>query len=68
MTALLEEIESYWNTRTEGYSEVNDKELEGMQKHAWLKVLEEHFPPIEKDRLRILDIGDRKSTRLNSSH
>ena len=57
MTALLEEIESYWNTRTEGYSEVNDKELEGMQKNAWLKVLEEHFPPIEKDSLRILDIG-----------
>ena len=57
MTALLEEIESYWNTRTEGYSEVNDKELEGMQKNAWLKVLEAHFPPIEKDSLRILDIG-----------
>ena len=29
MDKLLDEIESYWSTRTEGYSEVNEKELEG---------------------------------------
>ena len=32
MDKLLDEIESYWSTRTEGYSEVNEKELKGMQK------------------------------------
>ena len=54
---LLQEIESYWTTRTDGYSEVNQKELAGMQKAAWLKVLTEHFPQKEKKDLRILDIG-----------
>ena len=54
---LLQEIESYWTTRTEGYSEVNQKELAGMQKQAWLDVLTDHFPKKEKKNLRILDIG-----------
>ena len=45
---LLQEIESYWTTRTDGYSEVNQKELAGMQKAAWLEVLTEHFPKKEK--------------------
>lgn len=54
---LLKEIQAYWSTRTEGYSEVNQKELEGMQRGAWVKVLEEQFPSCEKDQLRILDIG-----------
>ena len=40
---LLDEIESYWSTRTEGYSEVNEKELKGMQKKAWLETLERGF-------------------------
>ena len=31
----MDEIESYWSTRAEGYSEVNEKELKGMQKKAW---------------------------------
>ena len=43
MDRLLDEIESYWSTRTEGYSEVNEKELKGMQKKAWLKTLESGF-------------------------
>ena len=43
MDKLLDEIESYWSTRTEGYSEVNEKELKGMQKKAWLSVLESGF-------------------------
>ena len=29
---LLSEIESYWTTRAEGYSEVNHKELNGDRK------------------------------------
>ncbi len=38
---LLQEIASYWGTRAEGYSEVNEKELAGSQREAWLHVLEE---------------------------
>ena len=57
MDKLLDEIESYWSTRTEGYSEVNEKELKGMQKKAWLETLEQEFSGKEKDQLRILDIG-----------
>ena len=54
---LLDEIESYWSTRTEGYSEVNQKELHGLQKKAWLSVLEKEFPKKPKADIRILDIG-----------
>ena len=56
MDQLLNEIESYWSTRTEGYSEVNEKELKGIQKNAWLKTLESNFPDKKKEELRILDI------------
>ena len=57
MKMLLEKIEKYWSTRTEGYSEVNHKELEGMQKEAWLDVLEAEFPKMPKEEIKILDIG-----------
>ena len=57
MDKLLNEIESYWSTRTEGYSEVNQKELKGMQKTEWLRVLEAQFPAGKKEELKILDIG-----------
>lgn len=57
MAELLEKIEEYWSTRTEGYSEVNHKELEGTQKEAWLNLLESEFPKIPKEEIKILDIG-----------
>ena len=56
MEKLLDEIESYWNTRTEGYSEVNHKELAGTQKNAWLKLLTV-ISRQAKEEIRILDIG-----------
>ena len=56
MKDLLSEIESYWTTRAEGYSEVNHKELNGMQKGAWLEVLKGQFPEKAKDEIKILDI------------
>lgn len=56
-TELLKQIGAYWETRTEGYSDVNDKELAGMQKNAWLSLLESHFPKKAKEELKILDIG-----------
>ena len=48
---------SYWGTRAEGYSEVNEKELAGSQREAWLHVLEEQFPEKKKEEMKILDIG-----------
>ena len=36
---------------------MNQKELEGMQKEAWLEVLTEQFPDEDKDCLQILDVG-----------
>ena len=57
---LLDEIESYWSTRAEGYSEVNEKELKGIQKKAWLETLEGGFGGLfteAKEQLKILDIG-----------
>ena len=54
---LLQEIASYWGTRAEGYSEVNEKELAGSQREAWLHVLEEQFPEKKKEQMKILDIG-----------
>ena len=57
MKDLLSEIESYWTTRAEGNSEVNHKELIGMQKGAWLEVLKGQFPEKAKDKIKILDIG-----------
>ena len=49
---LLQEIASYWGTRAEGYSEVNEKELAGSQREAWLHVLEEQFPEKKKEESR----------------
>ena len=57
MTELMKEIKDYWNTRTEGYSEVNEKELLGTQKEAWLRLLKNKFPQKARESLRILDIG-----------
>ncbi len=54
---LLREIESYWTTRTEGYSEVNQKELAGEQRENWRRVLTERFPKRPVEELKILDIG-----------
>lgn len=54
---LLQEIASYWGTRAEGYSEVNEKELAGSQREAWLHVLEEQFPEKKKEEMKILNIG-----------
>ena len=38
-------------------AEVNEKELAGSQREAWLHVLEEQFPEKKKEEMKILDIG-----------
>lgn len=51
----LEEIAKYWSTQADGYSEINQEELEKEQKTVWLKLIEDNRP---KGRcLKVLDIG-----------
>ena len=57
MGKLLNEIESYWSNRAEGYSDHNRRELAGTQKNAWRDVVCAHMPHKEKDEIKILDIG-----------
>ena len=57
MSELLNEIESYWTRRAEGYSLENHKELRGIQRQAWRKEILSHMPNKPKSEIRILDIG-----------
>ena len=57
MGKLLEEIQSYWTNRAEGYSRVNQEELSGEQKEKWIRVLREKFPNRRPEEIRVLDIG-----------
>ena len=52
---MLEEIQNYWNHRNTGYSKVNQKELEGIQRERW----KEQFKRLlfANRNLKVLDIG-----------
>ena len=52
---LLEEIQHYWNHRYSGYSKVNQKELEGIQRERWKKQFARLLPA--NKNLKVLDIG-----------
>ncbi len=52
---LLEEIQNYWNHRYTGYSKVNQKELEGIQRKRWKEELKRLLPA--NPNLKVLDIG-----------
>lgn len=52
---LLEEIQHYWNHRYSGYSKVNQKELEGIQRDKWKEQFKRLLP--ENLNLKVLDIG-----------
>ena len=52
---MLEEIQGYWNYRYTGYSKVNQKELEGIQRERWKKQFERLLP--SNKNLKVLDIG-----------
>ena len=52
---MLEEIQHYWNNRYSGYSKVNQKELEGIQRERWKKQFERLFP--SNKNLKVLDLG-----------
>ena len=52
---LLQEIQNYWNHRYTGYSKVNQKELEGIQRERWQEQLKRLLPA--NKNLKVLDIG-----------
>lgn len=44
MTKLLQEIQTYWTNRAEGYSQVNQGELHSEQKYTWQQTLLQYIP------------------------
>lgn len=59
---LLNEIESYWTNRAEGYSIINKHELAGVQRMLWGNLIEanmpEHLKNVKnKKEINVLDIG-----------
>jgi len=52
---IQKNIESYWQNANARYNETIQKELNGVQKEAWVQLIEENRPPGE--RLEVLDIG-----------
>ena len=57
MTKLLQEIQTYWTNRAEGYSQVNQSELHSEQKHKWQQTLLQYIPFKANKNIKILDIG-----------
>lgn len=58
---ITKENLAYWTQRAEGYSKVNQKELETQQRCVWqntlCRELQAHFPSRPHDTIRVLDIG-----------
>lgn len=59
---LLNEIESYWTNRAEGYSKLNKQELAGAQRMLWGNLIEANMPEHlknvkDKKEIKVLDIG-----------
>ena len=59
---LLNEIESYWTNRAEGYSKINKHELAGVQRMLWGNLIEANMPEHlknakNKKEINVLDIG-----------
>ncbi len=61
LSTILSENHSYWTKRAQGYSQVNQRELESQQRCIWQRTLcqelQTHFPDCPHEMLRILDIG-----------
>lgn len=52
---FLDEIEKFWSTSVESYSEININELNTSKYDVWASLLKENIP--QKEGLRLLDIG-----------
>lgn len=57
MSALLQAIESYWDGRVDGYSQVNLAELYSFKKEVWTQLIQEQVPMAAERSIRVLDIG-----------
>lgn len=53
---LINDIESYWTSRTEGYSKVNISELNSNKKYLWLNIIKINSPTTN-NKIKVLDIG-----------
>ncbi len=51
----LEEIAKYWSNQADGYSKINQEELEKKQRSVWRKLIEDNRP--KGSSLKVLDIG-----------
>ena len=58
---LLEATEKYWTNRADGYSQVNQEELSGLQHASWknflLEEINKSYPGHQPSEIHILDIG-----------
>ncbi len=56
-----EENIAYWSKRADGYSRVNQEELQNGQREVWSAVLsseiDRHYPDRDRSEIRILDVG-----------
>ena len=52
---ILTGLQSYWDERSESYSEQNVEEMENWKKEAWRKLILDNAP--ENSHLKVLDIG-----------
>lgn len=58
---LFEANKKYWSNRAQGYSQVNQEELTGLQKANWLREITRQiaavYPQQKPEELNILDVG-----------
>jgi SAM-dependent methyltransferase len=57
MISILEDVETYWTGRADGYSQSNIKELDSFKRQAWTDLITAHAPVKAGERLKVLDIG-----------
>ncbi|HCX65228.1 MAG TPA: hypothetical protein DHN33_08465, partial [Eubacteriaceae bacterium] len=57
MSGMLQEIECYWEKRSEGYSQTNLQEINSFKRQAWIDLICENDERVASKKLKILDIG-----------
>ncbi|MBC3889052.1 methyltransferase domain-containing protein [Acetobacterium paludosum] len=57
MENILKEVENYWDSRSEGYSEVNVAELNSYKMDVWKELINRYKPNVIGRKLKVLDIG-----------
>ncbi len=57
MQNILEKVENYWEGRAEGYSELNQSELNSYKVDVWKDLINSYKPDVIGRKLKVLDIG-----------